>query len=170
MEFPMPTQSTNSRFLATHDERTGLPNRAFIEELTRALGLDAGTDLVVIAINLRESNGAADDRAGVVEDHVLNTIAQRLRLCARGDDVVARVGADKFVLLLTPRIAPEEEARLLERLRRAIAEPILTGADWLGLSAKVGVAYCPEDGVTLDQLLAQADRRVLAGSASGAVT
>jgi len=161
----MRTPQTHA-YVETHDELTGLPNRKCIDELARALGLDEKSDLVVVLIAL---NGEVSDDgdAPVKRDDILKTLAHSVRLCARGDDVVARLSESQLVLMLTPRIGSEEEARLLARLRGAIAESISHVA---GMSVSVGVAYCPEDGITLDQLLAEAGRRIHAGDKRACLT
>ena len=127
----------------THDELTGLPDRHSIDRLARALALDAKSDLVVVLIDLPP-----------LADGMRKTIAQRLRACARGDDVIARVGDDRFAVLLTPRIGPDDEDRLLARLRTA------TGAQVLGFNAGFGIARCPEDGTDVEALLARAASRL----------
>ena len=127
----------------THDALTGLPNRCGIDELARALALDAKSDLVLVLIELQ-----------ALGTDLCKTIGQRLRACARGDDVVAYLDDDRFAVLLTPRIDADGEDKLLARLRTAI------GADMLGIDAALGVAHCPEDGTQLEQLLAHASRRM----------
>ena len=144
---------SRSAYVDTHDELTGLPNRRCVDELARALALDQKSDLVIVLVQF-----------GAVDADSLKTIAQRLRECARGDDVVARLDDGRFVILLTPRVGRNDEAKLLTRLRCAIAAP--TAADSIGAAATVGVAYCPEDGTSLDQLLAQASLRLRAQDAT----
>ena len=127
----------------THDELTGLPNRGCIDELAHALALDAKSDLTIVLIGLAD-----------LSNDMRKMIAQRLRACARGDDVIARIGEDRFAMLLTPRLGPDQEDKLLGRLRTAI------GVHVLGIAATFGIAHCPEDGTNLDELLAHAGHRL----------
>jgi diguanylate cyclase (GGDEF)-like protein len=136
----MPSRST---YVETHDELTGLPNRRCVDELAHALALDAKSALVIVLIELPQ-----------VDDALRKIIAQRLRTCARGDDVVACLDDNSFAVLLTPHIGPDGEDKLLGRLRIAV------GTDMLGLTATIGIARCPEDGTRLEQLLAKADQRM----------
>lgn len=136
----MQSRSAN---VETHDELTGLPNRHCVDELARALALDHKSDLVVVLVECNAPDADA-----------LKTIAQRLRDCARSDDLVARLDEGHFILMLTPRIGRDDEARLLARLRSAIEGHVAGGADG------VAVARCPEDGTSLDQLLARASLRM----------
>jgi len=131
----------------THDALTGLPNRRCVDDLVRALDLGARSDLVLVLIDLP-----------CLADGMRKTIAQRLRACARSDDMLARLGDDRFALLLTPRLAQGEEEKLLGRLRTAI------GAHVFGIAAEFGIARCPEDGTSLEQLLAEASQRLRSGT------
>jgi GGDEF domain-containing protein len=126
-------------YVETHDELTGLPNRRCIDDLAQALHLDAHADLVVVLIELP-----------CLSDALRKAIATRLRACARGDDMIARVGDDRYAMLLTPRIGADEESKLLARLSTAI------GIHVLGITAAFGIARCPEDGTNIEQLLAHA--------------
>ena len=127
----------------THDELTGLPNRRSMDALASALALDAKSDLVLVLIELPP-----------LTDDTRRTIGQRLRVCARGDDVIARISENRFAMLLTPRIGRDDEDKLLARLRIAV------GAQLLGIVAAFGVARCPEDGTGFETLLACADARL----------
>jgi len=138
-----------SAYVETHDELTGLPNRRCVDELARALALDARSALVVMLIELPK-----------IDAQLRKFIAERLRACARGDDVVACVDDDRFAVLLSPHIGPDAEGKLLARLRAA------TASDRLDVPAMIGVARCPEDGTSLDQLLAHASSRMRAQDAS----
>lgn len=142
-----------SAYAETHDQLTGLPNRRCVEELARALSLDARSDLVVVLLDF-------DFHTQLPRDRAVTIIAQCLRSCARGDDLVARMSEERFLMLLTPRIAEAEESRLLSRLRAAIAGLIAQDVDMAGVSAAIGVAHCPEDGVAIDQLLLRASARM----------
>jgi GGDEF domain-containing protein len=130
-------------YVETHDELTGLPNRRCVDDLARAMHLDDHADLVVVLIELPS-----------LSDALRKAIATRLRACARGDDMIARVGDDRYLMLLTPRIGADEESKLLARLRTAL------GTHVLGITAQFGIARCPEDGTDIEQLLAHAGARL----------
>ena len=132
-----------SAYVETHDELTGLPNRRCVDELARALALDAKSALVVMLIELPK-----------IDAPTRKVVAERLRACARRDDVVACVDDERFAVLLTPHIGPDAEGKLLARLRSAI------DANMPDIPAMIGVARCPEDGTSIDQLLAHASARM----------
>lgn len=101
-------------------------------------------------------------------DRVLQTVARRLRECVRPHDTVARWGGDEFVVLVE-RLADDEVATALaERIRQSVGRPIEHRGDELLLGASVGVAFArPDETLTADQLLTQADAAMYRSKALG---
>lgn len=147
--------------LALTDLLTGLLNRAgLIQQLDYAAqrALRQGCSLAVIMVdldNFKRINDQAGQEAG---DHALIEIGQRLKACARGSDMVARVGSDEFVVV-AEQIADHAMARQLgERLAAAIAQPfnLPDGDDPAILTACIGISL--SDGRTPGaELLRHAD-------------
>jgi hypothetical protein len=88
-----------------------------------------------------------DDNGHAVGDDVLRQLATALRSTARIDDGVYRMGGDEF-LIVAPDTIPEDLSRLIERLRESAP------------AFSAGVAGAPEDGESVDDLLAAADARL----------
>jgi PAS domain S-box-containing protein len=96
-------QQVAIRHRATHDELTGLANRAFFlerlgEEIEKARR--AGTSLAVAFVDLDKFKQVNDTRGHAVGDELLRIVAAVLRSCVRDSDTVARLGGDEFVLML----------------------------------------------------------------------
>jgi diguanylate cyclase (GGDEF)-like protein/PAS domain S-box-containing protein len=144
---------------ATHDELTGLPNRALLglrleEAIERHQGREGGVTLLLCDLDdFKIVNDALGHPAG---DQVLAEVARRLRDSVRDRDLVARLGGDEFAVLLED--ADEETIqRLTERLLDVVPRPVVldTGQPVeVGLS--IGVA---ESGPLHDEqsLLRDAD-------------
>ncbi|MBI5132097.1 MAG: GGDEF domain-containing protein [Rhodopseudomonas palustris] len=153
-----------NKWLANYDQLTGLPNRTMLhrrfEELLRhAAGTSTGgaQPLTVLWLDL-DGFKAANDRYGhEIGDAVLVVVAQRLRSCVRGEDLIFRVGGDEFVILL-PATEAADSVDIAERLIARIAEPIDLGKDVpLNIGVSIGSATFPRDGQTADDLLRSAD-------------
>jgi diguanylate cyclase (GGDEF)-like protein/PAS domain S-box-containing protein len=127
-------------YLSRHDPLTGLPNRSdFRREVEEALS-DPGTGVTVVILDLYRF-GEFNEREGrEVGDRLLVHTAELLRRHLRQQDVLARVGADEFgVLLRNTRKAEARRIalRLLEAVNSSHARPAQRA---FALSAHVGIA------------------------------
>ena len=158
--------------LADHDPVTGLLNhRAFhrklVEEESRALR--EGFSLAVLMMdmdNFKFFNDAYGHPAG---DDVLRRIAEALRRCCRGRDIVARFGGDEFAMLM-PGAGVSEVSSIKIRIEEAVAELGYTPPGYdttIPLSLCVGGAVFPHDGAGHTEVLEAADRRLMRAKAEG---
>ncbi len=157
-------------YRANHDALTGLPNRSLLFDrlnTTLARVQREGRGAVVLFVDLDRFKEANDRYGHEVGDQVLRITAHRLRTCVREADTVARYGGDEFVVLLGDLgdpLAPELVSRhLLERL----AKPLRIDSVQVALSASVGIARYPDDGLTPEALLKSADSAMYAAKKSG---
>jgi diguanylate cyclase (GGDEF)-like protein len=149
------------------DSVTGLPDAAAFharlgEELARARR--HGLPLAVVLLDL-DHFGALNARYGRgVGDDTLAETALMLKLQLRDTDLVARLGADTFGVLL-PETGAGPAARCASRVRRALEEHAFARVGHL--SASAGVAAGPRDGVEAVALLDEADRSLAVAKKSG---
>ncbi len=146
---------------ATHDQMTGLPNRAWLmEELGRRIataGRRANDQFAVHFLDLDDFKAVNDDFGHLVGDEVLITCAQRLQALTRQGEVVARYGGDEFVLIQNGPIHEAGALALARRMRTGLSRhPIRIGSQTVHIGVSVGVAAClrPTD---LGELLGRAD-------------
>jgi diguanylate cyclase (GGDEF)-like protein len=101
---------------------------------------------------------AVNDNFGhLVGDVVLKAAADRLATRVRTSDTVSRTGGDEFTVLAEVTDWSGAD-NLAAALRRVLAQPISHGADQIMIGASIGVAIYPDDGGTMDHLMAAADR------------
>jgi diguanylate cyclase (GGDEF)-like protein/PAS domain S-box-containing protein len=158
------------RYLADHDQLTGLVNRRrFDEELTRELARagrhqSTGAMLSIDIDNFKQVNDSAGHTAG---DAVLVEVANLLSRRFRATDVVARLGGDEFAVLLTD-VGPVQAQRTAEDLLRSLAaaRPAFGGRP-LRVSASIGVAPFAGDDATVHEVLVNADLAMYAAKNSG---
>lgn len=147
---------------STTDFLTGLPNRrAFFEaaeaELARAKR--HGFQLVLMLLDVDHFKKINDTAGHAAGDLALKAVAHTLSHSRRQGDLVARLGGEEFVVLLT-HCEPDDGYRFAERLREALAAqdiPIAEGQPALHLTVSVGLATSDAHGLVLDILLARAD-------------
>ena len=149
-------------YRATHDDLTGLANRAALAERLLA-SFEADSDrrtrhegLLFIDIDdFKEVNDSLGHESG---DALLVLLAERLRASVRSHDLVARVGGDEFAVVVldnddgTPATGP-----VAERIYEALSEPFVIGDRSLRVSLSMGVAQRTADTADLTELLRQAD-------------
>jgi diguanylate cyclase (GGDEF)-like protein len=145
---------------AEHDGLTGLPRRElFIDRV--AIAVSAAHQrkalMAVMFIDLDRFKKVNDSLGHEVGNQLLQLVAKRLRRCVRDGDTVGRMGGDEFTVLL-PEIKDESDARrVAEKIRGEFVEPFAIGDRRLFVTASVGVALYPKDGLDSLTLLKNAD-------------
>ncbi len=158
------------RHLATHDSLTGLPNRALLSDRIAQAIAQAdreGRCLAVLVCDLdrfKRINDSLGHRAG---DEVLQEVARRLNAVARAADTVARLGGDEFVLLLGSLADPSDALHMAARAVAALESPAQIDGIDVRTSPNIGVAIYPDDGTSIDVLLAHADAAVHSAKQAG---
>lgn len=148
-------------YLAYHDPHTGLANRSLFEDrLSHAINNASriGHKVGVLFCDLNEFKQINDDYGHATGDEVLAVVAQRLRLFFRSNDTVARFGGDEFVIIVEHLEDDTQLSCMAQALTLKIAEPMSELN--LSVSASIGIASFPQDGLTKDQLLAMADAKM----------
>ncbi|KJH67723.1 sensor domain-containing diguanylate cyclase [Chromobacterium violaceum] len=149
--------------LANHDRLTGLANRnLFYDRLQHAITrLDrSGKRLGLLFLDLDRFKPVNDTYGHVVGDRVLQLIAARIRDVIRNEDTVARIGGDEFVILMEDIESNREADKVAARLKQAIQMPYQVDQHRVLVGVSIGIAYYPEDGLLIDELLAVADRKM----------
>ncbi|MDQ1259304.1 MAG: hypothetical protein QG643_1128, partial [Pseudomonadota bacterium] len=141
--------------LAQTDLLTGLPNRAAFTrraELLLGLGQRQGYPCGVLFVDLDRFKHINESFGHAIGDRVLVEVAQRIRLCLREIDALARLGSDEFVVFLQEADAFGAEVaarRIMAELRRAF---VVDSMDF-SLGCSIGIALSPDDGATVDVLV-----------------
>lgn len=160
-------------FEASHDYLTGLANRRrCMEVLTRAVAeaVSAGSpghaSLAVLFIDLDHFKDVNDACGHVAGDGLLRDFAKRLLAMLDPAVFVARMGGDKFLLLLRDTPASAAQA-----CAHAVLEELATPFDARGrsifLSASIGIALLDEAPTSAETLLSQADTAMYAAKSAG---
>jgi len=143
-----------------HDSTTGLPNRdLFDDRLTHAIALAKRHTwvLAVMFLDLDRFKYINDTHGHAVGDAVLKEVAKRLLRHARDEDTVCRNGGDEFLYLLINPQGRESIERISDALLKTIGLPIDVGDLQPVIKASIGIAVYPENGITGEQLIRNAD-------------
>jgi len=153
-----------------HDVLTGLPNRAYLSELlNQSLELSRSEEipLALCMLDLDGFKAVNDGYGHACGDLLLVEVASRLRSIIRGEDVVARLAGDEFVLILRYVRDIEELNSALLRILKAISEPYSIHGAELNVFASIGVTLFPLDDEDADTLLRHADQAMYVAKQSG---
>lgn len=158
------------RFLALHDSLTELANRAqFDERMQFALAHARryGECLGVILIDLDNFKNVNDQHGHGVGDQLLQTVAKRLRGSVRETDTAARIGGDEFMVLLTGPVSRETAQLVAEKIYAQVAQPMDIGGVKIEITASLGLALYPSDGLDAATLSKAADDAMYRGKRAG---
>jgi diguanylate cyclase (GGDEF)-like protein len=157
---------------AQTDTKTGLINaghwhRRLQEEMERAQFFKHSLALILVDLDgLRTINNTYGHLAG---DVVIAGIAQLLQRSVREHDIVGRFGGEEFAVVL-PKAEREQAKAVAEQLRQVVEAASFTYlplSTTLRATASFGVAIFPEDSVSLDHLIHQADVSLYQAKAKG---
>ncbi|OIN46069.1 diguanylate cyclase [Pseudomonas azotoformans] len=157
-------------FLSEHDALTGLANRtrlqAFLDDKLKALPA-SGQPLVMLSLDLDRFKPVNDLLGHAAGDHVLNEVSTRLADCVRHGDLVARVGGDEFVLILTNAGTQDDVESLCLRLIESVEQAVKIGEQEVFVSASIGIVLAPDDASEVAELLRYADIALYEAKAAG---
>jgi diguanylate cyclase (GGDEF)-like protein len=149
------------KHMAHHDDLTGLPNRSLIRDRLQQAILHAERHARCVAVafidldSFKLVNDGLGHNAG---DELLKVVGARIKDCVRRTDTLGRFGGDEFVIVLGDQDDnPMALAPLLEKIRQAVAQPVLLSGQEVQISCSMGVVMYPRDGVDPNTLMMNAD-------------
>ncbi|MGE5465767.1 MAG: EAL domain-containing protein [Methanocella sp.] len=148
------------RYLAHFDQLTGLPNRVlFKDRLEQALAQAARTrrHVAVLFVDLDGFKIVNDTYGHAAADDLLADVARRLKSCTRASDTVARLGGDEFGIVVTNLDHEKSGYRVAQKIIEALARPFYSPGKEAFVSASIGLAVYPWDGMDAERLTRNAD-------------
>ena len=155
--------------LAFYDSLTGLPNRnSFIPFASQKLlaAKSRGEHLALCYIDLNHFKQINDRFGHQAGDAILIHVGTAIKSNIREFEIAARMGGDEFVVLLDGAHHRSDIQRITQEICKAIDLPIPWKNSQIKVSASLGVAWYPEDGEGLDDLIFKADTAMFKSKAS----
>lgn len=159
----------HNRFLALHDNLTGLSNRFhFHEALDRHISGLPQNEFALLACDLDRFKAVNDTHGHAAGDAVIRAVANRIAGTVGTAGMVGRVGGDEFVILLNGFTDIPRLQILCRQIIASVCEPILldNGA-MTSVGVSLGVALAPASGTTNKHLMASADAALYAAKELG---
>jgi diguanylate cyclase (GGDEF)-like protein/PAS domain S-box-containing protein len=149
--------------LAYNDTLTGLPNRKLMfDRLGQAIvsAIRRPQKLAVLFLDLDSFKEVNDTFGHKVGDKLLIEVAKGLKeVVQRGNDTVARIGGDEFLILLTDVSGNDNVEILIEKIFEKFSNPVSLEPFPLEIKVNIsiGVSMFPDDGKDSDTLISNAD-------------
>jgi diguanylate cyclase (GGDEF)-like protein len=153
-----------------HDQTTGLPRLVLIEEyLQTAIVGAAARDcrIIVLYADIDRFHIINETRGRATGDHVLRTVAERLREMIGERGNVAHVAGDEFAAVLVDSTDSQDQLELGEAMRARIEEPVVLDRENIYITCSIGVSCYPDNGVTPQELLREAEAAMLRAKREG---
>jgi diguanylate cyclase (GGDEF)-like protein/PAS domain S-box-containing protein len=158
-------------YFAYYDVLTGLANRSlFLERTAQYIrsALNGRRKLALLLLDLERFKNINDSLGRPVGDALLRQVAEWLTQNVGDANLLARVGADHFAVVLPDTAHVGDVAQLIERTMQTFLSHVFQlGDEELRVSAKVGVALFPDDGADADTLFRNAESALKKAKATG---
>lgn len=153
---------------AVTDKLTGLHNRRAMDAHLSKLSYPGGRPFGLMHLDLDYFKSVNDTLGHAAGDRVLEEVAKILREEVRGDDMVARMGGDEFMLVFGDCSDVELIRRISDRIIRRLEQPI----DWEGhscqISGSVGITMSTYyETLEPDRLVSDVDAALYASKRAG---
>jgi diguanylate cyclase (GGDEF)-like protein/PAS domain S-box-containing protein len=156
-------------YVSYYDTLTGLPNRQlFFDRLAQALHVARAErrELAVLLIDLQRFKRVNDTLGRHAGDRVLKELAVRLQRTAAESATPARIGGDRFAVVVPNLPGPAMARWIDEWIVDACAEPLIIDDIELRTAVKIGVALYPADAEMADTLFVNAEAALMRAKAA----
>ncbi len=153
-----------------YDLLTGLPNRALLIDrlsIAQARALRHDHLLAVILLGIDHPQRTDDELGHRGGDALLAAVSDRLLGAVRSCDTVARLGGDKFAILLEDLTRLDEAESVLGRVVQTLHRPMCCHGQDVPVSANVGFTIYPFDDNPAETLLHHADQAMYEAKRAG---
>ena len=146
--------------LSITDPLSGLSNRTYLLERLKYIIADSQRnkqEFALLFLDLDHFKRVNDLLGHNVGDELLQNISMAIQSELRLNDVVARIGGDEFVIVLTHYNNSVELIEIIERIQRKLSKPWLIQTYPINITSSIGITIYPKDGCDATTLMKNAD-------------
>lgn len=171
VEHELEFERSKAMEMATHDILTGLPNRILLEDrfgYSIEHAKKNNMKFSIMYMDLDNFKAVNDIKGHSTGDKLLREIATRMIGAIRENDTLTRIGGDEFVLLST-KIKGKSDAEIIaKRLLNTFDKPFDSlGDSGIRPGVSIGIAFYPDNGDSLEELIRNADSAMYTAKNSG---
>ena len=146
--------------LAYHDGLTGLYNRVAFMKYAYEIFHDASVGAskhAIFFIDLDNFKNINDTLGHDYGDLLLKDVSDRMLSCIASDDILARNGGDEFLILKNRFDTVDDLENFASQLVNVVHHPFILNDETAVVSMSVGIAVFPNNGLTVSELIKNAD-------------
>jgi diguanylate cyclase (GGDEF)-like protein len=159
------------RYMAFHDQLTGLPNRTlFLEILQQGMNRKKRQQSYLFAVLFLDCDRfkVVNDSLGhLIGDQILIGVSNRIKSCLRPYDYVARLGGDEFIILLETLEKIDDSISIAKRINQELIKPFQIEDKEIFLSVSIGIVLETKDYEKPEFILRDADIAMYKAKKSG---
>ena len=158
------------KHLAHHDPLTDLPNRLLFSDRAEQALASAQVHkrgCALLMLDLDHFKMINDSLGHNVGDRLLKALALRLQELFGPGITLARLGGDEFAVLAESCPQPGQAAALAQRILDALKKPLHVDGHELFINASIGISLFPNDALSAEQLLRNADAALFKAKSNG---
>jgi diguanylate cyclase (GGDEF)-like protein/PAS domain S-box-containing protein len=146
------------KYLAFHDDLTGLPNRKLFQEHldTTIKNAKSEENHIILFIDLDQFKMVNDTLGHSIGDLLLKEVGKRISSCIRIQDIVARHAGDEFIILMK-NVSTIETDSIAKRILQSLEEAFFIQENEIFISASIGISIYPLHGTDPETLIKNAD-------------
>lgn len=146
--------------ISMYDALTNLPNRLYLSQKIKNILLDAEENsqkFAVIFLDLDHFKNINDTLGHDIGDVLLQTVANVLKESVSQDTLIARIGGDEFIMVVSDFNDQNELIPTINKLLDSFRKDLLIKEYSLRLSASIGISIYPDDAQNVKDLMKYAD-------------
>jgi diguanylate cyclase (GGDEF)-like protein len=156
---------------AHFDTLTHLPNRAYFKDLIAQVlsrAKETNTSFTLLFLDLDGFKNVNDSFGHHIGDELLQHACARLVSSVRENDIIARLGGDELVILLTDSDNDIEAIKTVsKRIIDNISLPYYLDGNKVHISTSIGISIYPQDADTASNLMKNADKALYVAKHKG---
>ncbi|CAN5364145.1 EAL domain-containing protein [soil metagenome] len=156
--------------LAQYDSLTGLANRVQMMRTLENAVLGANGqpgDCALLLLDLDRFKSVNDTLGHPAGDQLLRLVSQRLQRVIDDRGRVGRLGGDEFKVVMPGRFDRQTLGALSENIIASLSQPYQIDGNQVVIGASIGIAICPDHGVTADAMIRNSDLALYAAKGDG---
>lgn len=156
--------------LAYYDVATGLPNRHFFhQKLAQVIeqAINKKNIMALLFLDLDNFKTVNDTLGHKTGDLLLKQASSRLSSVVRQSDYICRIGGDEFAIIIENFKHIDDVTVVTTKCIERLSKPFVFDGKNFFIGVSIGVSICPDDAITANDLLVNADMAMYEAKLNG---